>query len=81
VRGDISAWTNGEDLHCRQSAFGVFAVVGGILVVGITVVALVESGEFARAIGVLWPYAVAGFVLIVVGVIYVRAPLFRERQE
>lgn len=57
--------------------FGAGAAVGGAYLLAIAVLALVRGRDFSA----VWPMALWGFALILAGVVYLRAPLFREARR
>ena len=53
--------------------FGVFVVVGGIAILADFLLALARG----ESLGYAWPIGVAALVCVVVGIVYLRAPLWR----
>lgn len=57
--------------------FGAGAVLGGAYILGIVALAVVRGRELSS----MWQPCVTGLLLVVAGVAYLRAPLFREPKE
>jgi hypothetical protein len=68
----------GQAFILLNRAFGVFCILGGVSMIGTALVCLVRGATVGSSV---WISGAIGVVLVAVGALYFKAPLFRRRRE